>query len=491
MTQSITNQEPGSGIEISTPALRGMIGYILYMSCLITAMFSPLLTTESTKQVFEFGFVRAASLLCTAACFFMIARLIPDRDKFIRSKKVKVAIIIGQIPLPILGIIEMMCGVEIPFAAMLASWLLWGTFIALQTSSWIDAKANLPVDESTSMSYWSFAAAAGIMTIVLAVEHIVGIYCLLIMILISGGILLKTPPREETDSTANIEWLRSKNAFAPSGSYIMFVDGAILTLCAGFCITSVILDELEPFTLGLVIVASAAYFFFLRKINPPLLSLRRSQLFFMPLICVALIALGFTTGYYALAAALILMSVLYLFDFANQSLLALRGVLLSISPAYSYCSGRIPMTVGHAMGWLIFACTPFFPDNQALPIVTTAMIALLGIYFSVCALNPLRFRLLDYSDMSTDPIIEDIPEATSAIQVDRPYKNKCVKVTQAYDLTAREGEILSYLAKGRNAKYIADQLFVAERTVKTHIYHIYQKMGIHSQQELMDIVDNS
>ena len=60
----------------------------------------------------------------------------------------------------------------------------------------------------------------------------------------------------------------------------------------------------------------------------------------------------------------------------------------------------------------------------------------------------------------------------------------------AYDLTPRESEILFYLAKGRNAKHIADQLYVAERTVKTHTYHIYQKMGIHSQQELIDIVEN-
>ena len=37
--------------------------------------------------------------------------------------------------------------------------------------------------------------------------------------------------------------------------------------------------------------------------------------------------------------------------------------------------------------------------------------------------------------------------------------------------------------------YTADQLYVAERTVKTHTYHIYQKMGIHSQQELIDIVE--
>nr|WP_277926882.1 LuxR C-terminal-related transcriptional regulator [Adlercreutzia sp. JBNU-10] len=66
-----------------------------------------------------------------------------------------------------------------------------------------------------------------------------------------------------------------------------------------------------------------------------------------------------------------------------------------------------------------------------------------------------------------------------------------MRAAQRYDLTPREGEILSYLARGRNAKYIADQLFVAERTVKTHTYHIYQKMDIHSQQELINIVEET
>ena len=45
--------------------------------------------------------------------------------------------------------------------------------------------------------------------------------------------------------------------------------------------------------------------------------------------------------------------------------------------------------------------------------------------------------------------------------------------------------------KGRNARHIADQLYVAERTIKTHTYHIYQKMGINSQQELISIVDST
>lgn len=45
------------------------------------------------------------------------------------------------------------------------------------------------------------------------------------------------------------------------------------------------------------------------------------------------------------------------------------------------------------------------------------------------------------------------------------------------------------LAKGRNAEYIAGQLMVTPATIKSHIYHIYQKLGVNSQQRLMDLVD--
>ena len=58
-----------------------------------------------------------------------------------------------------------------------------------------------------------------------------------------------------------------------------------------------------------------------------------------------------------------------------------------------------------------------------------------------------------------------------------------------YKLSEREGEVLRFLAKGRNAQFISEQLNISAYTVKTHVYHIYQKMGVNSQQELITIVD--
>ena len=45
------------------------------------------------------------------------------------------------------------------------------------------------------------------------------------------------------------------------------------------------------------------------------------------------------------------------------------------------------------------------------------------------------------------------------------------------------------LAQGRNAGYIAQRFTISTHTAKSHIYNIYNKLGIHSQQELLDIVD--
>lgn len=45
-------------------------------------------------------------------------------------------------------------------------------------------------------------------------------------------------------------------------------------------------------------------------------------------------------------------------------------------------------------------------------------------------------------------------------------------------LTDREREVLELLADGRSTRQIAEELFVGEETVKTHLGHIYQKLGV-------------
>lgn len=45
-------------------------------------------------------------------------------------------------------------------------------------------------------------------------------------------------------------------------------------------------------------------------------------------------------------------------------------------------------------------------------------------------------------------------------------------------LSAREREVLARVARGRSNRAIAEDLFVSEATVKTHLVHVYEKLGV-------------
>jgi DNA-binding NarL/FixJ family response regulator len=56
-------------------------------------------------------------------------------------------------------------------------------------------------------------------------------------------------------------------------------------------------------------------------------------------------------------------------------------------------------------------------------------------------------------------------------------------VTNNYNLTQREKEILSNLSKGNSYKMIAAELSISIDTVRTHIKRVYEKLQVHSQVE--------
>lgn len=69
-------------------------------------------------------------------------------------------------------------------------------------------------------------------------------------------------------------------------------------------------------------------------------------------------------------------------------------------------------------------------------------------------------------------------------------ETQCAALAQQYGLSKRESEVLRLLAKGRSAPFIADEFTVSVGTVKTHIRHIYEKAGVHSKQELLDLIEH-
>lgn len=74
---------------------------------------------------------------------------------------------------------------------------------------------------------------------------------------------------------------------------------------------------------------------------------------------------------------------------------------------------------------------------------------------------------------------------------DHRLDSACQRLAAQGGLSARETEILQYLARGRSQPYIRDELVLSKNTVATHVKHIYQKLEVHSRQELLDLVERA
>ena len=113
-----------------------------------------------------------------------------------------------------------------------------------------------------------------------------------------------------------------------------------------------------------------------------------------------------------------------------------------------------------------------------------------------------ELRVEDAATLSEEPVAlsgkaADIAEkgtsaasssASSQAKTSR-YELVCAHIAKRAGLTPRETEIFELLAHGRNAQYLMDNLHITRNTAKAHISHVYTKLGVHSQQELLSLVE--
>lgn len=62
------------------------------------------------------------------------------------------------------------------------------------------------------------------------------------------------------------------------------------------------------------------------------------------------------------------------------------------------------------------------------------------------------------------------------------------RIYEEYNISRREQEILQLILKGKTNKDIEDALFISIRTVKNHVYNIYQKFGVKTRLELIRLI---
>ena len=101
------------------------------------------------------------------------------------------------------------------------------------------------------------------------------------------------------------------------------------------------------------------------------------------------------------------------------------------------------------------------------------------------------YILATQRNFSFGDTIRKVEPAAPLAPSERPadFEQRCRMLSETHGLTAREDEIFGLLAQGRNARFIQEKLVVSYNTVKTHVSHIYAKLGVHTHQELIDLVE--
>ena len=84
---------------------------------------------------------------------------------------------------------------------------------------------------------------------------------------------------------------------------------------------------------------------------------------------------------------------------------------------------------------------------------------------------------------------EELAQPVTGIDEPGDFKRELTAIAEEHGLTAREEEVLGHLLRGKSISAVAADLFLSKNTVRSHVAHIYQKMDVHTRDELIELVD--
>ncbi len=111
-------------------------------------------------------------------------------------------------------------------------------------------------------------------------------------------------------------------------------------------------------------------------------------------------------------------------------------------------------------------------------LITSIFLALTCIYIVALALRPSVLAWLGKGSSG-------FGASAATADEERRHESSVDALAARCGLTEREREILGHVAAGHSSSHVARVLFISESTVRGHVHHIYQKLGISSREELI------
>jgi DNA-binding CsgD family transcriptional regulator len=165
----------------------------------------------------------------------------------------------------------------------------------------------------------------------------------------------------------------------------------------------------------------------------------------------------------------------YIVLWALWPVLARRG---DVPEGWLVCWGILSIQLGQLLGSISSANLINFIDTVFELAMASAVVIFIILLIALFALGN--------SSINTGwGFIKPIEETDHVSDFERA----CMQMSQSRGLSPRETEVFLLLAKGHNRAHISADLVVSDETVKSHIKSIYRKMEVHSQQEIITVIE--
>lgn len=176
-----------------------------------------------------------------------------------------------------------------------------------------------------------------------------------------------------------------------------------------------------------------------------------------------------------------------LFDLLSWAVMASVASRVRTNPLRVFGLG-IGMTVaGRALGYIVGATCATRQAAGSLSLQSLAMLMVLLLVVACASILPESV----FGHIGHAKDAEGSPPSKLTPKENNPsLESACATIARQGALTSRETDVLLPLARGHNAQAISNELSIAKGTVQTHVKHIYAKLGLHSQQELIELVEN-
>lgn len=217
----------------------------------------------------------------------------------------------------------------------------------------------------------------------------------------------------------------------------------------------------------------------------------------VPLMAAGLLLLPFLGAGQETLAAVAIMSGYILFEMYVWASLVDRASNVSAPTALVFGLGKSGMNVGLVAGTFV----GFYFGSSSSMLLVGVLVFIVYLFIVMenaaspgigVALSPSLVDQNAQGDVAPGKVtIAEAAQMNLSEVFNAMLDDVCAAVSETYGLSKREAQVLALLARGRSLQSIADALCVAYSTVKTHTDRIYAKTGVHSRQELIDLLERS